>query len=321
MKKSVSYLFIFLAMAGLISCNNNGFKKTKSGLLYKIISDGKGETAKRGQFIKFNYVQKVHDSILFTTDGLPLPGYAKVDSVGPIYSVMEIFPLLRKGDSVVVVQLPDSIEKKYHQQLPPYIRKKDKLVLSLRVLDILFSDSMVVKDREALTDIEKQKELASFQDYFKKNNITGVQQTPKGNYYVLQVHGTGPKADTGKAVYLKYSGSDMAGQYFDSNVDSTRQVQRHPLGPFSVVIGRGGAIPGMLDVVGLLREGDEGKMFIPGVNGYGQQGAGGVIKPFENLIFEVHVDSVREAPKQMPRMMRPNLPLKNGKPQLPPVRH
>ncbi|HLY70683.1 MAG TPA: FKBP-type peptidyl-prolyl cis-trans isomerase [Puia sp.] len=319
MKKRASYLFIFLAFAALTGCNNNGFKKTKSGLLYKIYSDGKGDIAKRGQFIKFNFTQKVRDSVLVSTDTLPLPAYMKVDSVGPIYSAVEIFSMLRKGDSAVIVQLADSIEKKYHQPLPPYIHKKDKLLLSIKVLDIFNADSLVMKDRAGLIDIEKKKEIAAIEGYFKLNNITGVQQTAKGNFYLITAHGSGPKADSGKKVSINYTGYDITGKFFDSNMDSTKQSQRHPLTPFDVVVGRGGAVPGMMDVINQFREGDKGKIFIPGVNGYGQQGNPPVIKPYEDLIFDIEIDSVRNAPPPSPRnMFNPKAQMNRGQLQAAP---
>ncbi|HEX4374828.1 MAG TPA: FKBP-type peptidyl-prolyl cis-trans isomerase [Puia sp.] len=318
MKRTTSYLLIFLALAALTSCNNNGFKKTKSGLLYKIIPDGKGDVAKKGQFIKFNFTQKVHDSVLVSTDTLPLPAYMKVDSVGPIYSAVEIFTMLRKGDSAVIVQLADSIEKKYHQPLPPYIHKKDKLLLSIKVLDIFSADSLVIKDREALIDVEKKKEIAAIEDYFKKNNITGALQTAKGNFYLISTHGNGPKADSGKKVSVNYTGYDLSGKFFDSNMDSTKQSQKHPLIPFDVVIGRGGAVPGMMDVMEQFREGDKGRIFIPGANGYGQQGNPPVIKPFENLVFDIEIDSVRNAPPAPPRrMFNPKMQMNRGQLQAP----
>ncbi|HLX92045.1 MAG TPA: FKBP-type peptidyl-prolyl cis-trans isomerase [Puia sp.] len=303
MKISASVFLILLSLLIMTSCNNSGFKRTKSGLLYKIISDGKGSVAKKGQYIKFNYTQKVRDSVLVSTLNMPLPAYSRVDSVGPIYSPVEIFRMLRKGDSVVVVQYADSLERKYHQQLPPYIHKKDQLTLTMKVLDLFAVDSLLLKDRDQLLAAEKGKEVAALQDYFKRNNISGVQETSKGNFYQILTQGTGPKADTGKKVSINYSGFDLDGNYFDSNTDSTKQRQRHPLVPFDVVIGRGGAVPGMLDVVGNFREGDKARIYIPGVNGYGQQGSGGVIKPFETLVFDIEIDSVRNAPPMPARRL------------------
>src|SRR5258708_9568415 len=104
-----------------VSCTSQGFKKAKSGLLYKIISDGKGDLVKRGQFLKLNYIQKVRDSIMYNSqDGMP--AYVPVDSARPDYSPTEVFPLLRKGDSVVIVQLADTLQRKMGQ-LPPFIKK------------------------------------------------------------------------------------------------------------------------------------------------------------------------------------------------------
>ena len=53
MKKIQSIFVAMLAIVVLASCGGGSFKKAKSGLLYKIISDGKGAQLKAGSFIKF----------------------------------------------------------------------------------------------------------------------------------------------------------------------------------------------------------------------------------------------------------------------------
>src|ERR1700759_923415 len=115
MKQINSFLFALLGILLLVSCDNRGLKKTKSGLLYKIISDGKNPVVKRGQFIKLSFSQKISgtkDSVLFTSDST-LPAYVPIDSVPPnAFSPLEILPLLRKGDSAVVIHLGDSISQK-----------------------------------------------------------------------------------------------------------------------------------------------------------------------------------------------------------------
>src|ERR1700676_4076911 len=99
MKKINSFLFALMGILLLVACDNRGLKKTKSGLLYKIISDGKNPVVKRGQFLKLSYTQKIRDSILFSSDSL-MPAYVRIDSVPPdSYRPDEIFQLLRKGDS------------------------------------------------------------------------------------------------------------------------------------------------------------------------------------------------------------------------------
>ena len=52
MKTISSYLLTGLLLLGAASCSNSGFKKTKSGLLYKIYSNGQGAVAKKGEFLK-----------------------------------------------------------------------------------------------------------------------------------------------------------------------------------------------------------------------------------------------------------------------------
>src|ERR1700712_1120535 len=103
MKQINSFLFALLGILLLVSCDNHGLSKTKSGLLYKIISDGKNPVVKKGQFIKISFTQKIRDSILFSSDS-SLPAYIRIDSVPPnSYSPVEIFSLLRKGDSAVII--------------------------------------------------------------------------------------------------------------------------------------------------------------------------------------------------------------------------
>src|SRR5450432_2706158 len=156
MKKINSFLFALVGILFLVSCDNHGLRKTKSGLLYKIISDGKNPVVKRGQFIKLSFTQKVRDSILFSSDS-GMPAYVRIDSIPPnSYSPVEIFSLLRKGDSAVVVQLADSIQKKSQQPLPPFLHKNDKIILTMHVQDVYDNEELVKKDRDAFMDVRSE---------------------------------------------------------------------------------------------------------------------------------------------------------------------
>jgi len=285
-------------------------------LQYKIISDGsKGDVVKKGQILKITFVQKVHDSLLNSSpDGFPT--YLPVDSSGPTYNPAEVFGLLRKGDSVIIVLQVDTLLRKSNGNLPPFLKKRDKILLTIKVLDVFASDSLVKADREKILDAEKAKEIAAIEAYLLKNNITGTEKTKNGVYYQIQTPGDGPRVDSGKMVSIKYTGYTLDGKFFDSNTDSTKQVQRHPLTPFEFKAGVSGAIPGMVQAITAFKKGDKGKMYIPSILGYGAQGAGGgVIKPFANLIFEIEVIDVKDAPAKsaMPGMP-PGMPQKAIKP-------
>ena len=55
------------------------------------------------------------------------------------------------------------------------------------------------------------------------------------------------------------------------------------------VIGSGKMIPGFAEGVNGLKIGEKAVIYIPAQLGYGAQGAGNVIPPNANLIFEVEV--------------------------------
>ena len=96
---------------------------------------------------------------------------------------------------------------------------------------------------------------------------------------------------------------NFEGKYFDSNVDSTKQTMAHPLETFYFVSKKEGAIQGMLEAITSFKVGSKGTLYIPSSLAYGPQGSMPVIKPYENLIFEIEVVDVKEAPKnQQPGM-------------------
>ncbi|HEV3249543.1 MAG TPA: FKBP-type peptidyl-prolyl cis-trans isomerase, partial [Puia sp.] len=290
MKNIKSFLFIFFAMMIAMACNNQGFKKTRSGLLYKIISDGKGEVAKRGQFLKINFVQKVHDSVLnSSTDGMPV--YTPVDSTGPNYSAAEIFPLLRKGDSAVIILLADSLQRKSGQPLPPFIKKKDKLTLALKVIDIFPSQELVRKDEDSEIQKQRLKEIKVVEDYLFKNKIT-TQKTQKGTYVEVKARGDGPAVDSGKEISVRYTGKAIpSGKVFESNMNGPNTE------PYKFVVGRRQIIPGWDDGLRLFKKGGKGTLYIPAFLAYdSRQGPGG--KQYENLIFDVEIVDVKDAPNQ-----------------------
>ncbi len=88
--KTISYLLVGLALLAAAACTNTEFKRTKSGLQYKIYSDGKGPTAKKGEILKFQLTQKLRDSVQYSTYG-SFPTTVRVDSPRPVYSPIEIF--------------------------------------------------------------------------------------------------------------------------------------------------------------------------------------------------------------------------------------
>jgi len=309
MKKISLYAFAGLVLMGAVSCTSQEFKKTKSGLLYKIITDKKSQVAKKGEFLKVHFIQKVRDSVLYSSEG-GMPVYIQVDSARPVYSPTEIFPLLRKGDSAVVVEMADTLQKRFGGQLPPFIHKKDKLTITFRVLDVFPTLQDKTKDMEQEMAGEKQREIKAVEDYLAKNNIK-AEKTEKGTYVVINSPGDGPQVDSGKQVSVRYTGKLLpSGKEFESNM-------KGPGEPYKFVVGQAQIIQGWDDGLRKFKKGGKGTLYIPAFLAYDQSPGPGH-KPYENLIFDVEIADVTDAPKQsnapaMPQM--PQMPQQQGRPQ------
>ena len=102
------------------------------------------------------------------------------------------------------------------------------------------------------------------------------------------------KADSGKQVSLMYKGTFLNGKEFDSNMDKNSPNNQ----PLQVVVGTQGVIPGMDEALRLFSKGAKGKMYIPAMLAYGQNGQPPVIPQYSNLVFEIEMlDVTTPAPQ------------------------
>jgi FKBP-type peptidyl-prolyl cis-trans isomerase FkpA len=299
---------LFLAVscvALLASCGNSAYKKMPSGIMYKIFSTGSGPVAKRGEILKFNYYRKLNDSMMENTFN-SMPTYAKVDSVGNMYSPVEVFPLLKKGDSVLVVLLADTILKKVQPGQPVPFKKGDKFTFVIKVLDVLKGDEAAQADQMKEVALESKREVTTIENYLSSKNIT-TQKTPKGVFVVVKTPGDGPAVDSGKYVSIAYTGRSFPTEkgkdekVFETNVGKA---------PFQFVINTGSVIPGWDEGLKMLKKGGKATFYIPASLAYAQQ-VGPSGKPYENLIFDVEVLNVEDkapAPAPNPQMPPQQMP-------------
>jgi peptidylprolyl isomerase len=134
--------------------------------------------------------------------------------------------------------------------------------------------------------------------YFETIKKTAT-KTSSGLRYKIITKGTGKKPAQKATVYVHYSGFLEDGELFDSSVaevansfgklDPQRAQARQYL-PIPYEVGRkDGMIPGFIEGLEKLSFGDKAVLFIPSHLAYGAQGAGGVIPPNANIIFEVEL--------------------------------
>lgn len=119
-----------------------------------------------------------------------------------------------------------------------------------------------------------------------KPNVDPIEGAPPAELVVDDLTvGSGDVAERGQLATVHYVGvSFSTGKEFDSSWNRGQ--------PFSFGLGAGQVIAGWDQGVQGMRVGGRRKLVIPPHLGYGNHGAGGVIKPGETLVFVVDLISL-----------------------------
>lgn len=97
--------------------------------------------------------------------------------------------------------------------------------------------------------------------------------------------GTGKEVKSGDTVIMNYLGTLIDGTKFDSSYDRGQ--------PFTTQIGVGQVIQGWDKGVPGMKVGGKRRLSIPSEMAYGSRGAGNLIPPDSDLIFEVELVSIK----------------------------
>ncbi|MFN3754331.1 peptidylprolyl isomerase [Flavobacterium sp.] len=124
-------------------------------------------------------------------------------------------------------------------------------------------------------------------------------ETASGLRYKIIQTGTGKKPADGTNVFIHYAGYLEDGSLFDSSYEEVNKecgkfdenrAKQNGYQPFPFQYGKkDGLIPGFVEALGMMNFGDKLIAFIPSKLGYGERGAGNVIPPNSNIIFEIEM--------------------------------
>ena len=109
----------------------------------------------------------------------------------------------------------------------------------------------------------------------------GFKITKSGLRYQIINEGSGISPEKNNTVCVHYKGQLIDGTVFDSSYKRNQ--------PIEFKLGVGQVISGWDEGIALLKVGDKARFVIPSYLAYGSQGAGGVIPPNANLIFDVEL--------------------------------
>jgi cyclophilin family peptidyl-prolyl cis-trans isomerase len=162
---------------------------------------------------------------------------------------------------------------------------------AVKVFHDYFAD--IAKEQQKYAGVQKEK-VDSYAALKAK-----ATKTASGLEYVITEKGSGKKPAVGNQIYIHYAGFLEDGTLFDTSIEEVAKnfgkfdparAAAKAYNPIEFKAGRkDGLIPGFIEGVEQLSYGDKAVLFIPSHLAYGETGAGGVIPPNANIIFEIQI--------------------------------
>ena len=294
--KMKNWFLPFVAVISILaSCSTGGdFKMTKSGLGYKIISGGKKDSLKVGNFFRYRIMEKYEDSVLTPAEEIP-EQFWRLDSAKNEFQLYEIFPMMAIGDSAVIRFPVDTFIKRNGSAPAPWMKPGKNYYAYVKLLKKFDQETEARAEFDA--EMKRMQELMPVLrknefDRIAKEKFDGALKTKGGTLVKITQPGNGPACDSGKILNMKYEGRFINGVVFDGNmkVDSM-----NPRPPFEFQLGVFPLINGWAEGLRMLKQGTKASFLVPYDQGYGPTGDR-TIPPFSNLVFDVEVVSVKDAP-------------------------
>ena len=187
-----------------------------------------------------------------------------------------------------------------------------KIVNSIVQGDVIKSIKIIRKGKEAkkfdaykkfeevsskIVEDRKSKELA-FQTEMNKYKAK-AKELKSGLKIYIRKQGKGRKPKKGQVIITNYTGLLETGKMFDSSIEVDAKKggvfnPRRPYGKFEFPVGVGKVIKGWDEGFLNMNVGTKAILFIPSELAYGKRGAGGVIPPNADLIFEVELNGIKK---------------------------
>jgi FKBP-type peptidyl-prolyl cis-trans isomerase len=266
---------MIVAIAASCTSKYPGFKKTDSGLYYKVYKVGKDTVKpKVKDWISMEYrlivKSKGKDSTFIDSrknkQGALRMQLPPSDYKGDIYQGMR---MLAAGDSGEFIVNADSLFKKTFRQAsrPKYI---DSNSMARFVVHMVTIDSP-----DALQRMEKE----TLNKFIADNKITTA-PTPSGLYYIEQVAGKGIKIDSGCQVIYNVKISMINGKQVFGQ-DSMK-----------FVYGKRPDMSGFLEGIKMMKKGGQARLILPSQLAFGERGYR-EIPPYTSIIYDVKVVDVK----------------------------
>jgi FKBP-type peptidyl-prolyl cis-trans isomerase len=268
-------LVMMIAITASCTSKYPGFKKSDSGLYYKVYKVGKDTVKpKVRDWISMEYklvVKSKGKDSTFIDSRKSQQGALRMqlppsDYKGDIYEGMR---MLAAGDSGEFIVNADSLFKKTFRQTirPKYIDTNSVAKFSIHMITIDSPQALQKKEKETL-------------DKFIADNKITIAPQPSGLYYIEQVEGKGIKIDSGCQVIYNVKISMVSGKQVFGQ-DSMK-----------FVYGKRPDMTGFLEGIKLMKKGGKARLILPSQLAFGEHGYR-EIPPYTSIIYDVQVVDVK----------------------------
>ncbi|MFH0999752.1 MAG: FKBP-type peptidyl-prolyl cis-trans isomerase [Bacteroidota bacterium] len=283
-------ILLFIA-AFFAACNNPhpGFKKTKSGIYYKVISQVdslKHLKADSGQFLVMDMNYGTLDSLIFKSVNLP-EGSVKIPFTKKVFDgdVWEALSLFNLGDSAHFIIRADSffLKTTHAPEMPEIFKEGNEVHFYIKLKKFQTKEELdaeyaaFVNGRRVAEEIEIAKFLSD-------NNWT-FQPLASGLYFNKINKGNGRKVTEGMFLTFDFEIRLLNGAMLYSSIESNY--------PGSFEYGQPFDTDGLREALGLMRQGDEVELLVPSSLAFGAEGRPGMIDPHSPLHYYIRLTSVK----------------------------
>lgn len=287
LKKILTLTIVFAVISAMmISCNMGaypGFKKTKTGVYYKIYTKDNEDTTSVhvGSIVTLSLKYGLKDSALFDSKNIPQPIVLPVTASqydGDFYDCLQ---LLKQGDSATFVLKAGPLFTKTFGQpkVPPFCQDESDIYFDVKVQKSQTQEEVDQETAAKNMQMEKE-EMSNLQAYVAKNNVT-VQPTTTGIYFLESKKGSGKSPYKDGYVTANYTVYLLGGEKLFSTLDRGE--------PVDFKFGSQFENKGFQEVIGMMKEGGKANAIVPSSQAFGAQGAGSVVPPFSTLYYEIEL--------------------------------
>ena len=284
---------LFLLVALLCSCNNDGFKQVEEGLEMKLIEFG--ESIKKIQtpsYVQFQWkIIGANDSVL-----MEQRLFIKIDSIYPVQGITQSLSHLKEEEAAIFKINPKRIELEFDELITEgalNLKKNAEYLHYLKIEKIYFPDEFEHERDKFIEWISAQNELEESNveltviENFAARNFEQrftICESGSGLQYLIFPSNSGIETGYGKQIKLHYRGGILD------------QPEQHQLVQQDFRIGEEMQVIRAIEEALLhMEQGDSAIILAPSKIAFGEQGSStGIIPPATPVYYEIVLDSVLE---------------------------